>query len=213
MTAPRRPRSAWLLVGSTPSVWVNVHRAGHRLRRFRAKSRWYLVRGLFRAACSSRVRSFSWSGAVCPLEPGPVAVALEPLPGLEQVVRDHEAGVSEVFLFAHAFAVGGEVAQEVGPAELPLDGFEVVVAAPAVRADDAGEALAEQRPGLERVPAGRDPEHRGPAREHAPQGAAAAGGLPAGLVDVDDLGCLDPPLELGVGAGERVPGPLDDRVD
>src|SRR5438034_11386357 len=50
MTAPRRPRSAWLLVGSTPSVWANVQRAGQRLRRFLAKSRWYLVRGLFRAA-------------------------------------------------------------------------------------------------------------------------------------------------------------------
>src|SRR5215211_4991049 len=28
MTAPRRPRSAWLLVGSTPSVWVKVQSAG-----------------------------------------------------------------------------------------------------------------------------------------------------------------------------------------
>ena len=51
----------------------------------------------------------------------------------------------------------GEVAQEVGPAELPLGRVDVVVAAPAVGADDPGEAFAEQRPGLERVPAGRDP--------------------------------------------------------
>src|SRR6266516_4007260 len=64
MTAPRRPRSAWVLVGSTPSVWVKVQRAGQRLRRFLAKSRWYLVRGLLRAACSSRVRSFAWSGVI-----------------------------------------------------------------------------------------------------------------------------------------------------
>ena len=56
------------------------------------------------------------------------------------------------------FAVGGEVSEQVGPAELPLGGVEVVVAAPAVRADDPGEALAEQRPGLEGVAAGRDPE-------------------------------------------------------
>lgn len=25
MTPPRRPRSAWLLVGSTPSVWAKVY--------------------------------------------------------------------------------------------------------------------------------------------------------------------------------------------
>jgi hypothetical protein len=41
----------------------------------------------------------------------------------------------------------------------------------------------------------------------------AAGGLPAGLVDVDDRRGLDLPLESGVGPGERVPGALDDRVD
>jgi hypothetical protein len=75
-----------------------------------------------------------------------------------------------------------------GPAELSLPWVEVVVAAPAVRAD-AGEALAEQRPGLERVPAGGDPKHRGPAREHTPEGSTAAGGLPPGLVDVDGGGC------------------------
>src|SRR6266536_5008189 len=31
MTAPRRPRSAWLLVGSTPTMRVKVHSAGQRL--------------------------------------------------------------------------------------------------------------------------------------------------------------------------------------
>src|SRR5712691_8075690 len=41
MTAPRRPRSAWLLVGSTASVWVKVQSAGQRLRRFLANCRWY----------------------------------------------------------------------------------------------------------------------------------------------------------------------------
>src|SRR5215218_8128338 len=46
MTAPRRPRSAWLLVGSTPSVWAKVQSAGQRLRRFLANCRWDLVLGL-----------------------------------------------------------------------------------------------------------------------------------------------------------------------
>src|SRR6266545_2784418 len=124
MTAPRRPRSAWLLVGSTPSVWVKVQVAGH-----------------------------------------PKAV------------------VAELLLFGHAFAVGGEVSEEVGPAELPPAGVEVVVTTPAVGADDASEALAEQRPGLEGVAAGCDPEHRAPAGQRAPERPVAAGGLPADRVD------------------------------
>ena len=68
-----------------------------------------------------------------------------------------EPVAAEVALFREAFAVGGEVSEEVGPAELPLGGIEVVVAAPAVRADDPGEPLAEQRLGLERMPASGDP--------------------------------------------------------
>jgi hypothetical protein len=53
----------------------------------------------------------------------------------------------------------------------------------------------------------------GAAGRHAPQCPWAAGGLPAGLVDVDDRGRLDALLELGVWPGERVPGALDDLVD
>src|SRR2546423_395572 len=65
MTAPRRPRSAWLLVGSTPSVWVWVkaQSAGQRLRRLLANCRWYFVLGLLRVACSSSWRSLCSSGA------------------------------------------------------------------------------------------------------------------------------------------------------
>src|SRR6266542_4165110 len=135
MTAPRRPRLARLLVGSTPSVWLKVQRAGQRLRRLRANGRWYLVLVLLREACSSSVRSFVWSGAL--------TVLLELLPGVEQVVRDDQSGVSEVFLCAHPFAVGGEVAEQVRPADLAAGRVEVVVATPAVRADDPGVAFAE----------------------------------------------------------------------
>jgi hypothetical protein len=63
------------------------------------------------------------------------------------------------------------------------------------------------------VAAGRDPKHRRLARQRAPQRPASAGGLPAGLVDVDDRGCFDLLLEPGVRRGERLTGALDDRVD
>jgi hypothetical protein len=147
------------------------------------------------------------------LETSPIAVLLVDVPEVEEVVCDPEAPVSKLFLVGHAFAVGGEVSDQVGPAELPVGGVEVVVGAPAVGADDPGEALAEQHPGLGRVAARRDPEHGGSAGQRAPQRPAAAGRLPAGLVDVDHRSRLDPLLELHVGPGERLTGAVDDRVD
>src|SRR5215210_4304377 len=116
MTAPRRPRSPWLLVGSTPSVWVKVQRAGQRLRRFLANWRWYFVLELFRAARSA-------------LAAGPVGVGLVAGPGGEELARDAQALVAELLLFGHAFAVGGEVPEQMRPAELPAGRVEVVVAA------------------------------------------------------------------------------------
>jgi hypothetical protein len=140
-------------------------------------------------------------------------VSLVAVPGGEEVAGDLEAVAAELFLFGHALAVGGEVPREVRPAELSLRGVEVVVAAPAVGADDPGEALAEQHPGLAGVAAGRDPEDRGLAAQRAPQRPAAACGLPAGLVDVDDQRCFYLLLEPGVRGGERLTGALDDRLD
>src|SRR5262249_14534447 len=147
------------------------------------------------------------------LQPGSVAVGVKVARGGEEVIGDPEAGGAELLLFGHAFAVSGEVAQEVGPAELALAGVEVVVAAPAVGADDAAEALAEQRPGLNATRPGRDPEDRAGVGQRAPEGAAVAAGLPAGLVDVDHRRLLDLLLEPGVRRGQCVAGPLDDRVD
>src|SRR5215211_8776656 len=182
MTAPRRPRSAWLLVGSTASRWAKAHNAGQRLSRLLANKRWY-------------------------------SVLLVALPGAEEVAGDPDAVLAEPLLFGHAFAVGGEVPEQVRPAELPLAGVEVVVAAPAVGADDSCETLAEQRPGLEAVAAGCDPEDCALAGQGTPQRPAGAGGLPACLVDVDHRRRLDLLLEPGVGRGERLPGAVDDRVD
>jgi hypothetical protein len=58
-----------------------------------------------------------------------------------------------------------------------------------------------------------DPEDRAAGAQGAPQRPVAAGGLPAGLVDVDHRRRLDLLLEPGVWRGERLAGPLDDRVD
>src|SRR5665648_1056966 len=63
ITAPRRPRSAWLLVGSTPGTLAKLQRAGQRLSRFLAKVRWRRLRALFPAASSSSARSSSLSGS------------------------------------------------------------------------------------------------------------------------------------------------------
>ena len=167
-------------------------------------------------SCGRRARA---AGGAClercdlRLQPGSVAVELVALPGGEELTCEHEAAGSEALLFGHPLAVGGEVSEQVRPAQLPLGGSEVVVAAPAIGADDPGEALAEQRSGLEAVAAGRDPKDRRRTAQRAPQRPVVAGGLPAGLVDVDDRGRPDPLLELRVRPAQRRAGPLDDRVD
>ena len=121
MTAPRRPRSAWLLVGSTPSVWLKVQSAGQRLSRLLGELRGGTsVRGLLRAACSSSARSFVLERRDLALGAGP---GRRRAGRLSQAAKSscaiREAGVAELLLLAHAFAVGGEVAEQVRPAELP----------------------------------------------------------------------------------------------
>src|SRR6266542_1539318 len=182
MTAPRWPRSAWLLVGSTPSVWVKLQSAGTVQEVLRELPVVLGSRALASGVLEERAELVLERGGLG-LETGPVAVLLVDVPGGEEVVGDLEAVVAELFLVGHAFAVGGEVSDQVGPAELSLARVEVVVAAPAVGADDPGEALAEQHPRLGRVAAGRDPEDRGSAGQRAPQCPPAAGGLPPGLSD------------------------------
>jgi len=66
------------------------------------------------------------------LETSPVAILLVSVPGVEEVVGDPEAVGAERFLLGQALAVGGEVSEQMGLAELPPAGIEVVVAAPAV---------------------------------------------------------------------------------
>ena len=66
-------------------------------------------------------------------EAGADAVSPVLIPGCEQPLGEGEAGLAEGLLGGEPLAVGGEVADEVGPAELPLFGVEVVVGPPAIR--------------------------------------------------------------------------------
>src|SRR4051794_5697760 len=105
MTAPRRPRSAWLLVGSTSSVWLKVERAGQRLRRFGGELSVVLGLGALAGGVFGLGPELRLERRDPGLKRGSVTVLLELLPRLEQVVRDDQSGVSELSLFAHSFAV------------------------------------------------------------------------------------------------------------
>jgi hypothetical protein len=72
-----------------------------------------------------------------------VAVSLEVIPGGEEAPGDLESGPTEALLRFGPFALGGEVAEEVRPADLAGGGLEVAVRPPAIGADDAGEVWAE----------------------------------------------------------------------
>src|SRR6266540_3669809 len=148
MTAQRRPRSAWLLVGSTPSRWAKVDGAGQCVSRLVAKRRWYFVLVLFARGLFERRLQLLLERADPFDQAGTIAVLRELVPGREQASCDREAGRAELLLSGEPLAVGGEVPDEVGPAELAPFGLEVVVGPPAIGAGDALEVLAEERLGL-----------------------------------------------------------------
>jgi hypothetical protein len=101
----------------------------------------------------------------------------------------------------------------VGPTDLAPRRVELVVGPPAVRADDPGEALADQLGQLALVAIGDDVERRVAIGERAPQRAPLARLAPAGLIDADDRRVLDLGAQLGVWGGERGAGALAERVD
>src|SRR5450830_1896781 len=213
MTAPRRPRSAWLLVGSTPGTLAKLHSAGQPLSRFFAKVRWRRLRALLRAASSRERPQLLLERAGALKQAGTVSVPAELSPGGEQPCGDLEAGRAELLLGAESLAVGGEVAHQVGPAELAPLRVEIVVGPPAVRAGDAGEVLAEQCLGLAAVATLGDAEDRDAAGERAPERALAAAQAPAGLVEVDGRGGADLVCKLSVGLLERCARTLHDGID
>src|SRR5450759_5252008 len=111
MTAPRRPRSAWLLVGWTPGTPAKLHSAGQRLSRFLAKVRWRRLRALLRAASSRERPELLLERAAALAEAGAVSVPAALVPGGEQPGGNLEAGGAELLLGAEPLAVGAEVAR------------------------------------------------------------------------------------------------------
>src|SRR5665647_2302003 len=174
MTAPRRPRSAWSLVGSTSGMLAKLHRAGQRLSRLPAKVRWRRLRAALARRLLEQRPELLLERAEALAEAGAVSVPAALVPGGEQPCGDLEADRAELLLGAEPLAVRGEVAHQVGPAELASLRVEVVVGPPAVRAGAAAEVLAEQRLGLAAVATLGAAEERLLPGEHAPEACAAS---------------------------------------
>jgi len=88
-----------------------------------------------------------WSGAIWAWAVA-VCVLLVAVPGREEVVCDHEPGGSEVSCSDMPSLWAVKSRSRWAQPELSSGRVEVVVAGPAVGADDPGEPFAEQRPGL-----------------------------------------------------------------
>src|SRR5450756_1815714 len=185
MTAPRRPRSAWLFVGSTPGTLAKLQRAGQRLSRFFAKLRWRRLRALLRAASSSSARSSSWSGPVRSSRRLRSASRWNSPQAANSRSATRSPAAPNSFWAPSPSLWAVRSRPRCARAQLPPFRIEVVVGPPAVRAGDAGELLAEQRLSLAAMATLGDAEDRGAAGERAPQRALAAAQAPAGLVDVD----------------------------
>src|SRR5665648_362454 len=213
MTAPRRPRSAWLLVGSTPGTLAKLHSAGQPLSRFFAKVRWRRLRAALRAASSSSARSSSWSG---PMRSSRRLRSASPR-NSPQAANNRSATRSPAapncFWAPSPSLWAVKSRTRCARAELASLRVEVVVGPPAVRAGHAGELLAEQRLRLAAVAIGSDAKDRGAKGERPPERALAAAQAPAGLVDVERRGGAHVPEQVLVGFVEGPGHALHDGVD
>src|SRR5450830_992124 len=172
MTAPRRPRSAWLLVGSTPGTLAKLHRAGQRFRRFLAKLRWRRLRALFPAASSSSARSSSLSGSTLSSRRARSASARNSAQAANSRSATRSPAAPNCFWAPSPSLWAVRSRTRCARAELPPFRIEVVVGPPAVRAGDAGELLAEQRLGLAALAIGSDAKDRGAKGERPPEACA-----------------------------------------
>src|SRR6266516_5511498 len=156
---------------------------------------------------------------VPPEEPHPfemaidILVLVEAVPGLEETARACEPLLAEGLLGGVSFRVTTEISLEMTPARLAAGGVDVVVGPPAVGAADAGELVAEQFLEAVAVAVLGDAEDRRLGGGRGPEGAAFAGGRPAGLVDVDRRRLKDRGAQCFVRLCERVCSAPADRVD
>jgi hypothetical protein len=143
MTAPRRPRSAWLLVGLDAVDEGEGPQSGPEFEQVFGEQAVARGRGvLARRPLEQRPELvLEWGDSLD--QAGAVAVVPVRVPGGEDVRGDREAGLAELLLGAEPLAVGGEVSEQVRPAGLASLRVEVVVGPPAVGADDACDVLAE----------------------------------------------------------------------
>src|SRR5450759_3077115 len=214
MTAPRRPRSAWLLVGWTPGTPAKLHSAGQRFSRFFAKLRWRRLRALLRAASSRERPQLLLERAGALKQAGTVSVPAELSPGGEQPCGDLEAGRAEVLLGAEALAVGGEVARQVGESRAGV-------------AAGRGSRKAHQR-SEQAIPAKSSPSSAWASRRWRPSAlrksascplstplkrAPLAGRAPTGLLDVDGGRGAHVIAKPGVRLLERGARSLHDGID
>src|SRR5450830_1980823 len=213
MTAPRRPRSAWLLVGSTPGTLAKLHSAGQPLSRFFAKLRWRRLRAALRAASSSSARSSSWSGSMRSSRRLRSASPRNSPQAANSLAAISRPAAPNCFWAPRPSLWAVRSRPRCARAQLPPFRIEVVVGPPAVRAGDAGEVLAEQRLSLAAVATLGDAEDRGAAGELPPERAPAAAQAPAGLVNVDGRGGADVAEEVLVGLVEGQGHALQDRRD
>ena len=110
MTAPRSPRSAWLLVGCTPSIVSKVHSAGQIFSRLQREAPSTAVARALAGVTGEDRFELASQLADAALELGSVAGVLKDLPGPEQLLADSQAGLAEILLGGEAVGVHREVA-------------------------------------------------------------------------------------------------------
>ena len=104
MTAPRRPRSAWLPVGSTPGSLAKVQSAGQPLSRFLAKVRWRRLRALLARRLLEQCAQLLLERGDTLKQAAAVSVPAELTSGGEQPCGDLKAGGAELLLGAEPLA-------------------------------------------------------------------------------------------------------------
>src|SRR5450759_3305556 len=213
MTAPRRPRSAWLLVGSTSGTLAKLQRAGQRFRRFLAKVRWRRLRALFPAASSSSARSSSLSGSTLSSRRARSASARNSAQAANSPAAISRLAAPNCFWAPRPSLWAVKSRTRWARAELAPFGVEVIVGPPAVRAGDPRELLAEQRLGLAAVAPLGAAEDGGAAGERSPERALAAAQAPAGLVDVERRGGAHVAEQVFVGLLQSGARAADDGLD